>query len=112
MPEEASHPVTLGEVSRDLNRFRAEIRDGLLSVHQRLDRVMDRVVTSDVYAADKTANGIIFREIRKDLEEMKAQEEKREERRHADRRLIMFSLIWPTVLVLISVGVSVYLAAK
>ena|SRR5215467_4281961 len=69
---------------------------------------LDQLVRRDVYDARETARDRAMEALQRDIQEVKDDIEKNEDRRAADRRLIFTALVAPVLMLLL----TVYLASK
>ncbi|MFZ3569969.1 hypothetical protein ACOKM5_23465 [Streptomyces sp. BH097] len=69
---------------------------------------LDQLVRRDVYDARETARDRAMDSLQRDIQEIKDDQEKTEDRRAADRRLIFTALIAPVLMLLL----TVYLASQ
>lgn len=92
----ADDPTT-GEVVRRLEDVRTDLKEDIHSVIGMLDKKADAEIMRLGQAAQDERHGTLLSRVAK-LEE---QTEQKDRQRHADRRLIMFSLIVPVLLLAI-----------
>lgn len=73
-----------------------------------IDKLRDELVRKDVYDANERARDAALATLRDDNIDLKVRIEKAEERRAADRRLAIFSVLVPLALIVL----QVYVAAR
>jgi type VI protein secretion system component VasF len=69
---------------------------------------LDQLVRRDVYAARESARDRAQDALQRDIQEVKDDQEKAEDRRAADRRLVFTALIAPVLMLLL----TIYLASQ
>lgn len=85
-----------------------ELKDAVQDLMRSIDGLRQELVRKDVYAADKLLVSNQFANTDRAVAELARDVEKAEEKRQADRRLLLGSLILPVILILF----QVYLAAQ
>lgn len=103
--------VTLGEVDRNVQQLRQELREGLANVSSRMDRALDGTVPARVYAADKNAFEYRLNDAEKALNELKTQLERKEEVSRGQKNLVLIALIFPLLILFINTSINVYFRA-
>ncbi|HEX2312563.1 MAG TPA: hypothetical protein VHJ17_02450 [Thermomonospora sp.] len=91
----------LGEMARTLERVEAFMRERFIELGNRLDRM----VTSELYAAHQQTAQQRMDALREDVEELKAARRRDDERRSADRRLVVYSAVVPVLLLAVNLAV-------
>lgn len=71
-----------------------------------IDQLRQELVRKDVYDADKQATGARIGTVERDVEDLDAKVDKAEERRAADRRLILTALVLPVLVFVIQLYVA------
>lgn len=83
-----------------------ELQRAVESLTKTIESLRAELVRKDVYAADQRSRDIQITSIRDDVATIKATAEKLEERRAADRRLIIASFVAPLLLLLLNVYIA------
>lgn len=115
-------PVSLGEVHRNVQQLREELRDGLANVSTRMDRALDGTVPANVYAADKNAWEYRLSDAEKEIadlkinlktevEALKSYEEKKEQQHIGQRNLIAAAFLFPLLILIINTSINFYFRA-
>lgn len=85
-----------------------ELQRAVESLTSTIESLRAELVRKDVYAADQRSLAIEMNGIRGDITSIRSTAEKLEERRAADRRLIIASFVAPLLLLLL----NLYIAAQ
>lgn len=83
-----------------------DLRESIRDLKNSIDQLRGELVRRDVYESDQRGVGARITAIEKDVVEVEAKVDKSEERRAADRRLILTSLVLPIVVALILLYVT------
>ncbi|SDC46787.1 hypothetical protein [Nocardioides lianchengensis] len=86
----------------------SELRDAVTELKGSIDRLRDELVRKDVYAVDQKLLTKQIDDVDADVKELEGRIEKADERRAADRRLLITAFVLPLVLLVI----QLYLAAQ
>lgn len=103
-----SEPVTLGEVDRNVQRLREEVREGLNNVSQRMDRALDGTLSSQVYASDKNAWEYRLSDVEKEVRITKEELAKKEEISRGQKNILTIGLVFPTLILILNTAINFY----
>ncbi|OPC84254.1 hypothetical protein B4N89_27960 [Embleya scabrispora] len=115
MPDE----LTVGELGRSIDALRGELRDGMAALNARLDRM----VTTEVYAAQSAHTEWRMAELARELEKLRneaarleddfeAYQRAEQERRERDRQTRLYSAIIPILLGVLAVAATIWAAIR
>ena len=90
----------------------SELRESMRDLKAAIDQLRSELVRRDVYESDQRGVSARITAVEKDVVEVEAKVDKSEERRAADRRLILTSLILPIVVALVLLYVTSQLGAS
>lgn len=85
-----------------------ELQRAVEALTRTIEQLRDELVRKDVYAVDQRLMSAKVENVDDDVKELKATVAKAEERRAADRRLLLTAFVLPVVLIII----QLYLAAQ
>lgn len=83
-----------------------DLRESMRDLKTAIDQLRSELVRRDVYESDQRGVAARITAIEKDVVEVEAKVDKSEERRAADRRLILTSLVLPIVVALVLLYVT------
>lgn len=83
-----------------------ELREAMRDLKTSIDQLRNELVRKDVYDADQRGIEARFSNVERDVTDVEAKVDKAEERRAADRRLILTSLALPILVFLIQLYVT------
>lgn len=90
----------------------ADLRESMRDLKQSIDQLRSELVRRDVYESDQRGVAARITAVEKDVVEVEVKVDKSEERRAADRRLILTSLVLPIVVALVLLYVTSQVGAS